>query len=96
MLENNSCILLFQSNKSYLKSFVRLIQSYNGDVIEGGLKVVDSNLLEKTPAAIDWREKGFITALNNQFNCGSCYAFSIAQSIQGQIFKRTGHLLDLR
>jgi cathepsin L len=44
------------------------------------------------PRAIDWREKGFITDTVNQRTCGSCYAFSIAYSISGQIFKRIGRV----
>jgi len=47
------------------------------------------------PASLDWREYGFITPPVNQQGCGSCYAHSIAESIEGQIFKQTGMLLDL-
>lgn len=32
---------------------------------------------------------------NNQKSCGSCYAYSIAHSISGQVFKRTGLLIEL-
>lgn len=32
---------------------------------------------------------------NNQKSCGSCYAYSIAHSISGQVFKRTGLLIPL-
>ena len=44
---------------------------------------------------MDWRDKGFKTDPDNQGTCGSCYAFTIAQSIEGQIFKRTGRILKL-
>lgn len=47
------------------------------------------------PDSLDWREMGFITSSKNQKSCGSCYAFSIALSIEGQVFKRTGKLLSL-
>ena len=47
------------------------------------------------PKCIDWREKGFVTKPENQKNCGSCYAYSIAGSISGQIFKETGKLVSL-
>lgn len=47
------------------------------------------------PPEIDWRQKGFNTPVQNQKNCGSCYAYSIAGSIQGQIFKETGMLIPL-
>lgn len=47
------------------------------------------------PKHLDWREYGFITSPVNQQDCGSCYAYSIVESIQGQIFKQTGMLLPL-
>jgi len=47
------------------------------------------------PASLDWREYGFVTPPVDQRSCGSCYAHSIAESIEGQIFKQTGTLLDL-
>lgn len=45
---------------------------------------------------VDWREKGFVTPPVNQLNCGSCYAFSIVHTVQGQILKLTGNLKFLR
>ncbi|XP_055545064.1 procathepsin L-like [Wyeomyia smithii] len=40
------------------------------------------------PASLDWRDKGFKTGLVNQKTCGSCYAFSVAYAISGQIVQR--------
>lgn len=54
-----------------------------------------SRQTEPLPDSFDWREKGFITSPKNQKSCGSCYAFSIALSIEGQVFKRTGKLIEL-
>lgn len=50
---------------------------------------------EEIPDSLDWRKLGFKTSAKNQKSCGSCYAFSIALSIEGQVFKRTGRLLEL-
>lgn len=50
---------------------------------------------ESIPESIDWREKGFITKPENQRDCGSCYAYSIAGSIAGQIFKKTHKVVPL-
>lgn len=84
-----------KDTKSYLKQFLRLWRSqrYESDFDSD---IVGSALSEKNPEEIDWRKKGFVTFPDNQQSCGSCYAFSIAQSIQGQIFKRTGKIYDLR
>lgn len=51
--------------------------------------------MQGIPESIDWREKGFKTVSDNQRTCGSCYAFSVAESIEGQIFQRTSRLLKL-
>lgn len=51
--------------------------------------------MDNVPNSLDWRKKGFVTPPFNQDTCGSCYAFSIAQSIEGQVFKRTGKVLGL-
>lgn len=48
------------------------------------------------PDEIDWREKGFETPAFNQKDCGSCYAFSIANVLAAQIFKQTNKLVPLR
>lgn len=47
------------------------------------------------PDSLDWRELGFRTESFNQESCGACYAFSVASSIEGQIFRRTGKMVSL-
>lgn len=54
------------------------------------------DLIFHLPEEINWIKKGFHTPHFNQKDCGSCYAFSIAGSIQGQIFKQTQKLVPLR
>ena len=44
---------------------------------------------------IDWVEKGAVTPVSNQGQCGSCFSFSSVEAIEGINFLTTGKLLQL-
>mmetsp|Transcript_72690 Transcript_72690/g.207038 ORF Transcript_72690/g.207038 Transcript_72690/m.207038 type:complete len:335 (+) Transcript_72690:482-1486(+) len=47
------------------------------------------------PDSIDWRDSGAVTDVKNQGSCGSCWAFSAAETLESHIFMQTGSLLEL-
>jgi len=47
------------------------------------------------PKKVDWREKGIITAVKDQGDCGSCWAFGTAEQVESYFALATGHLYDL-
>lgn len=63
----------------------------SGKVEKNSIRLTSDNL----PKFIDWRKHGIVTRVKNQFECGSCWAFSTTGLVESYHAISTGVLVEL-
>jgi len=49
----------------------------------------------RSPSSLDYRDEGMVTAVKNQGQCGSCWAFSATGALEGMWKKTRGNLISM-
>ncbi|XP_057804216.1 vignain-like [Salvia miltiorrhiza] len=77
----------------YAGSKVKHNRMFQGNLrANGGFMYED---VQNVPTSIDWRKKGAVTAVKDQGNCGSCWAFSTVVAVEGINYIKTKKLVSL-
>ncbi|PIA34030.1 hypothetical protein AQUCO_03900140v1 [Aquilegia coerulea] len=85
------------SNEEFKEKYMSKIRKtrYNNKIIELKESGKVSTSTCDAPATLDWREKGVVTAIKDQGQCGACWAFSATGAIEGINAIVTGKLVSL-
>jgi len=75
--------------------YKRLLGRKSTNIKKKNVEVTEILDVSDLPTSVDWRTKGAVNPVQDQADCGSCWAFSSVAAIEGSHAIKTGELLKL-
>eukprot|EP00451_Oxyrrhis_marina_P003300 CAMPEP_0204251480 /NCGR_PEP_ID=MMETSP0468-20130131/273_1 /ASSEMBLY_ACC=CAM_ASM_000383 /TAXON_ID=2969 /ORGANISM="Oxyrrhis marina" /LENGTH=275 /DNA_ID=CAMNT_0051224777 /DNA_START=57 /DNA_END=884 /DNA_ORIENTATION=- len=83
-------VLAAAAVKKYPRGYVRQERNQAVEVLE-----ITDEMRASAPDAMDWSAKGATSAVKDQGQCGSCWAFSTVEGIESAVYMATGKMPEL-
>nr|CDJ26736.1 cathepsin O-like cysteine peptidase protein [Tityus serrulatus] len=64
-------------------------------VLRRSTEAINFKNITKLPKRVDWRQRGIVTPVKNQKECGACWAFSTVETLESMNALKTGKLVEL-
>jgi C1A family cysteine protease len=85
-------VAVASAQKKYARGYTRMPRDSNAAV---EVAEITDEMRAAAPDSLDWSTKGATTAVKDQGQCGSCWAYSATEGIESGLFMTTGKIEKL-